>query len=72
MREQTRSNSVQKCSFENFWKITYTTQEKQQKIIGGFLAFAEYKRTVRLIYLLKIPIFRGMPKAKIPSITNLF
>ena len=32
MREQTRSNCVQKCSFENFdWKITYTTQEKQQR-----------------------------------------
>ena len=74
MREQTRSNCVQKVLFQklSLKDNLHNTRKTTEKIAGGILAFAEYKRMIGLIYLLKILIFRGMPKAKIPSITNLF
>ena len=64
-----RTNKVKLCTKVLFRKLSlkdnlHNTRKTTEKIAGGFLAFAEHKRTIGLIYLLKIPIFRGMPKAK--------
>ena len=74
-----RTNKVKLCTKVLFTlrKLSmkdnlHNTRKATKKIAGGIHAFAEYKRTIDLIYLLKILIFQGMSKAKIPSITNLF
>ena len=72
-----RTNKVKLCTKVLFRKLSLkdnlqNTRKPTEKIAGGILAFTEYKRTIRLIYLLKTLIFQGMPKVKIPSITNLF
>ena len=72
-----RTNMVKLCRKVLFRKLSlkgnvHNTRKTTVKIAGGILAFAEYKRMIDLNYFLKILIFRGILKAKIPSITNLF
>ena len=56
-----RTNKVKLCTKVFFRKLSlkdnlHNTRKTTEKIAGSFLAFAEYKRTIGLIYLLKIPI----------------
>ena len=52
MREQTRSNCVEKLLFRklSLKDNLHNTKKTTEEIAEGILAFAEYKRTIGLIY----------------------